>query len=120
MQNYGWLWFWLFMSLIVQGDYPRRRLRVIEAKLDAALRTLGDNPTQVETGLERRDQVAEADAKALALRSVSLGLTLMLICGAIGALDGNGDRINSVPPSISGRQQLATLPFVGTESRTAI
>lgn len=88
MHDHWWLWFWFFMVLIIQGDYSRWRLRVIEAKLDAALRRLGDNPTQVEAGLERREQAAEADAKALARRSVYLGLTLMLICGAIGALVG--------------------------------
>ena len=66
---------------------------MIEAKLDAALRRLGDNPTQVEAGLERRDQAAEASAKALAFRSVSLGLIAMLICGAIGAAFGPHVRI---------------------------
>jgi hypothetical protein len=88
MQDYWWLWFWLFMVLSIQGDHLRRRLRIIEAKLDAALRRLGDNPTKTETALELRDQAAEADAKALARRSVHLGLIVMLIGGAIGALVG--------------------------------
>ena len=88
MQDYWWLWFWLFMLLMIQGDYPRRRFRVIEAKLDAALRRLGESPTQLETGVERRDQSAEADANALARRSAYLGVSMMLICAAIGALVG--------------------------------
>lgn len=66
MQDNWWLWYCLFWILFVQTANNRRLLRAIEAKLNAALRRLGDNPTQVEASLREADQAAEAEVRWLA------------------------------------------------------